>query len=603
MCGIVGYVGTRNAVDVLTVGLSHLEYRGYDSVGLAIQEGKKLITYKEKGKIKNLEKQLEAAREGEPSCGIGHTRWATHGRASKNNAHPHGTENVMLVHNGIIENYLEIKEELLALGYSFESETDSEVAAKYLDYLTKQSISNQKAIELLCDRIHGSYAFAIMFSNEHDVLYGIRYGSPLCLGIGKDEMFLGSDMSPILSYTNEYILLDDREIVRLESDSFVVYRSDGIEVKDKVIHFANWNQESSDRQLFEHFMLKEIHEQPDVLDRTLRTYTQADDEGSLNVSLPIPCDFFTNIKTIHIIACGTALYAGLCAKYWIEAETNYRVMVHTASEFRYYPLKLDDDDCAWFISQSGETADSLACLRMVSEQGIKTLGIVNTQGSSIAREVDVCVYTCAGFEKSVASTKAYTAQLALLYLITLVLQDTSHPHQALVKFQECVTAQQALLEQTDAIETLARKFMDVSAVFFLGRGLDYATSVEASLKLKEVSYVMSDAYPAGELKHGTLALIDPDVLSVFTLTQMNTKEKTLSNVQEVQARAGKVLIISSDAALSNAYDEVLLIPKVDDALMPFISVIAHQLFAYYSANIRDCDIDCPRNLAKSVTVE
>ncbi|MDE8082351.1 glutamine--fructose-6-phosphate transaminase (isomerizing) [Erysipelothrix rhusiopathiae] len=603
MCGIVGYVGTRNAVDVLTVGLSHLEYRGYDSVGLAIQEGKKLITYKEKGKIKNLEKQLEAAREEEPSCGIGHTRWATHGRASKNNAHPHGTENVVLVHNGIIENYLEIKEELLALGYSFESETDSEVAAKYLDYLTKQSISNQKAIELLCDRIHGSYAFAIMFLNEHDVLYGVRHGSPLCLGIGKEEMFLGSDMSPILSYTNEYILLDDREIVRLESDSFVVYRSDGIEVKDKVIHFANWNQESSDRQLFEHFMLKEIHEQPDVLDRTLRTYTQADDEGSLNVSLPIPCDFFTNIKTIHIIACGTALYAGLCAKYWIEAETDYRVMIHTASEFRYNPLKLNDADCAWFISQSGETADSLACLRMVSEQGIKTLGIVNSQGSSIAREVDICVYTCAGFEKSVASTKAYTAQLALLYLITLVLQDTSHPHQALVKFQECVTAQQALLEQTDAIETLARKFMDVSAVFFLGRGLDYATSVEASLKLKEVSYVMSDAYPAGELKHGTLALIDPDVLSIFTLTQMNTKEKTLSNVQEVQARAGKVLIISSDVDLSSTYDEVLTIPKVDDALMPFISVIAHQLFAYYSANIRDCDIDCPRNLAKSVTVE
>ncbi|MBK2404216.1 glutamine--fructose-6-phosphate transaminase (isomerizing) [Erysipelothrix rhusiopathiae] len=603
MCGIVGYVGTRNAVDVLSVGLSHLEYRGYDSVGLAIQERKKIKTYKEKGKIKNLEMQLEAARKGEPSCGIGHTRWATHGRASKNNAHPHGTENVVLVHNGIIENYLELKEELLALGYSFVSETDSEVAAKYLDYLIKQSISNQKAIELLCDRIRGSYAFAIMFLNEQDVLYGVRHGSPLCLGIGKDEMFLGSDMSPILSYTNEYILLDDREIVRVESDSFVVYRSDGIEVKDKVIHFANWNQESSDRQLFEHFMLKEIHEQPDVLDRTLRTYTQADDEGSLNVSLPIPCDFFTNIKTIHIIACGTALYAGLCAKYWIEAETDYRVMIHTASEFRYYPLKLGEADCAWFISQSGETADSLACLRMVSEQGIKTLGIVNTQGSSIAREVDVCIYTCAGFEKSVASTKAYTAQIALLYLITLLLQESKHPHQALVMLQQCIRAQQDLLEQKDDIQALARKYLGISSVFFLGRGLDFATSVEASLKLKEVSYVMSDAYPAGELKHGTLALIDPKVLSIVTLTQMDTKEKTLSNLQEVQARSGQLLLMTSDPMLSSFCDDVFVVPKVDDKTMPFISIIAHQLFAYYSAKIRDCDIDCPRNLAKSVTVE
>lgn len=603
MCGIVGYVGMRNAVDVLTVGLSHLEYRGYDSVGLAVHEKHQLKVFKEQGKIKNLKPLLKTVQERNPGCGIGHTRWATHGSASRKNAHPHGTEQVVLVHNGIIENYVELKDELLREGYRFTSETDSEVAAKYLDYLKTQASSNRLAIQMLCDRIVGSYAFAILFADEPNVIYGVRHGSPLCIGIGKHEMFLASDMSPILSYTNEYVLLENKEIVCIEANNFEVFGPQSNELVNKTIHFANWHQEQSDLEAFDHFMLKEIYEQPDVVKRTLRTYTQTDEFGTKNITLPIPCDFFKGIRTIHIIGCGTALYAGMCAKQWIETHTRYRVTTHIASEFRYHPLTLTDEDCVLFISQSGETADSLACLRMLAAESVKTMGIVNTQGSSIAREVDVCLYTCAGFEKAVASTKAYMGQITLLYLVSLMLQEGTHPHQALVSLMECVEAQHEVLQSQDVIEALAKNYDDISSVFFLGRGLDYTTSIEASLKLKEVAYIISDAYPAGELKHGTLALIDPKVLSVITLTQSKTKDKTISNLQEIQARSGQILLITNDKELQSLVEHVVLIPSVSEDLMPLVSIIVHQLFAYYSAKQRGCDIDCPRNLAKSVTVE
>ena len=606
MCGIVGYVGQRQSASVLLDGLTKLEYRGYDSAGIAVLSQGKIVTIKTKGRLKQLEEKMNAEGVPQGTCGIGHTRWATHGEPSDINSHPHGNARLTIVHNGIIENYMELKEKLVRKGYDFQSQTDTEVVAKLLDYYYKGD--PMEAIRRLIAAIKGSYALGILFRDFPEEIFALRKDSPLIIGIGEGENFIASDIPAVLKYTRNYELIDENEIVRLTKDRVMVYNLDGDLVEKKMLT-ADWDVEAAEKAGYPHFMLKEIFEQPKALKDTVsprlkENLPNFDNEG-------IPNSLFADAQKIHIVACGTAMHAGMIGKNIIEHLARVPVDVQIASEFRYCNPILNENELMIIISQSGETADTLAALRLAKQRRVPTLAVVNVVGSSISREADYVIYTWAGPEIAVASTKAYTVQLGVMYLLAMQFALCKHTmtSEQVAKMgktiQEIPQQMQQILEKTDDCKYYASRFQNASDLFFIGRGLDYAISLEGSLKLKEISYMHSEAYAAGELKHGTISLIDTDVPVIAVATQSNLYEKTVSNIKEVVTRGAKVLLVVKEGLpvdMSTAR-YVLSIPSAEDIYMPLLSVIPLQLFAYYTAVLRGCDVDKPRNLAKSVTVE
>ena len=605
MCGIIGYIGKENSVKHLIEGLRALEYRGYDSAGVAYFDGENnLCRVKAAGRLANVEEKLKSHPEASYShCGIGHTRWATHGEPTDANSHPQGTAALQLVHNGIIENYAGLKSELAALGYTFESDTDTEVAAKLLDYYLRSS-DKLTAIERLRNRIHGSYALGIIFADDPDEIYALRKDSPLIVGLGNGENFIASDITAILRYTRDYYQLEEGEIAIVRKDSVTILR-DGREIK-KEKKTALWDVEAAERGGYKHFMLKEIHEEPEAIVKTLRPRIK---DGLPDFSgEKLDMGSLSKTSRLFIVACGTAMHAGLIAKGLFESLARIPVEVTIASEFRYSDPIVGKGDTVLVISQSGETADSLAALRLAKEKGADTAAIVNVIGSSIAREADSVLYTLAGPEIAVASTKAYTVQTALLALIaincgilrgTLSREDAKELTSGLIDRAPKAVAE--MISRDDETKRLADIIKDAEHLFFIGRGADWHLASEGSLKLKEISYIHSEAYAAGELKHGTISLIVPGTPVIALSTVPELTGKMTSNIREVKARGAKVIAISS-APISEA-DEQLTLPEIDPRLAFLPAAAAVQLLAYHTAVARGCDVDKPRNLAKSVTVE
>lgn len=606
MCGIVGYVGRKDCTKVLLDGLSKLEYRGYDSAGISVIDNNAIKTVKSQGKLANLAKKLEEVGSPKGYCGIGHTRWATHGEPSDINAHPHGNATLSIVHNGIIENYMEIKTRLIKSGYKFVSETDTEVVAKLLDYYYKGNPMD--AIIDTLGEIRGSFALGILFRDTPDTIYAVRKESPLIVGIGKGESFIASDVPAILKYTKEYYLLETDEIAVLKEDEIKFYDTHKQEVS-KEVHVADWDMEAAEKCGYEHFMLKEIHEQPTALKNTIIPRVK---NGIPDLSESgLTSEMLKNFKNIFVVACGTAMHAGMVGKYVIEGLARMPVTVDIASEFRYRNPIVTKDDLVVIISQSGETADTLAALKLAKKKGAKTLAIVNVVGSSIAREADMVLYTRAGLEIAVASTKAYSVQLAVMYLLAFKLAYVK----GVISEDECKSLTSQLLavpeligsylDSKENVQFISSKLVNADSLLFIGRGLDYAMSMEGSLKLKEISYIHSEAYAAGELKHGTISLITENMPVIAVASQTNLFEKTISNIKEVKARGAKVILLCHDDAEveDTVYNYRINLPSINDLLMPLITIIPLQLLAYYTANLRGCDVDKPRNLAKSVTVE
>ena len=605
MCGIVGYSGFRQATEVLLEGLRNLEYRGYDSAGVSVFENGAIRTVKSQGRIQKLEEKI-AFSPLTGTCGIAHTRWATHGIPSDINAHPHRSEHVSLLHNGIIENYLELKEELIAKGYQFVSQTDTEVAAHLISSLYDGD--PLQAISRALTRIEGSYAFAILFDDHPDRVYGARKDSPLIAAVGQGENFILSDISATLKYTKDYYVLEDGDIVEISPEDIRIYDSNLSPVTRELSH-AHWNVEQAQKGGFDHFMLKEIYEQPEAFSKTVVPHVK---DGLPNFERDeIPEDFFESRRHIQIVACGTAMYAGTIGKNLIERFARIPVSVDVASEYRYNNPIVSPGDLVIVISQSGETADTLAALRLAKQKGADTLGVINVIGSSMAREADHVIYTHAGPEIAVASTKAFTVQMAVMFLLALELGlknstlQTEDCRSLMDQLLDCRNSMEHALELTKTIPSLVSQAIDSPSLFYIGRGLDHALALEGSLKLKELSYLHSEAYAAGELKHGPISLIT-DGMPVITLaTQQALLPKTVSNMKEVKARGAKTLLIcrESEAVDIDAYDFRIDLPDAADEFMPFTAAIAMQLIAYYKAVQSGCDVDKPRNLAKSVTVE
>lgn len=607
MCGIIGYIGKENSVAHLMKGLEALEYRGYDSAGVAFfdRDGG-LHCVKAAGRLRNVEEKLAGVPEKDGShCGIGHTRWATHGAPTDINSHPHGTASLMLVHNGIIENHAELKSELAALGYTFVSDTDTEVAAKLLDHYYKEEMRDPaKAIARLISRVTGSYAFGILFADDPEHIWAVRKDSPLIIGLGKTGNFIASDITAILGSTKDYYELDEGEIARVGEKDVVITKDDAEVKKEKKT--ATWDVEAAERGGYAHFMLKEIHEEPEAMSKTLRS----------RIKDGLPCfdgdgiddGVLRNISRLHIVACGTAMHAGLIAKVLIERFARIPTVVDIASEFRYNDPIIGADDLVVIISQSGETADSLAALRLAKAKGAHTLAVVNVTGSSIAREADSVLYTLAGPEIAVASTKAYTVQTSLLSLfavkLALLRGRMSEPDaSAFVRelYERAPKAVDEMIARADEIRAAAERIRTTEDLFFIGRGADSCLAAEGSLKLKEISYIHSEAYAAGELKHGTISLIVPGTPVVALCTVPELREKMRSNIREVKAR-GAMVIAVSDAPVEEA-DLTIVLPEIRSELAFLPAVSALQLLAYYTSVARGCDVDKPRNLAKSVTVE
>ncbi|MDF9838541.1 MULTISPECIES: glutamine--fructose-6-phosphate transaminase (isomerizing) [unclassified Breznakia] len=605
MCGIVGYVGSKKISNsVLIDGLKSLEYRGYDSAGVSILVEDKIKIVKTRGKVAVLEDKLQQYQIPSSTLGIAHTRWATHGAPSKSNAHPHHHGSVTLVHNGIIENYDVIKKELEVKGYVFDSETDSEIAAAYIDYAYQKTFDKVATLILANNKFKGSFAFGILFDDDFDTLYAMRRNSPLIIAVGKDGNYIASDVPAILKYTKKYILLGQDEIAVLRKDDYKFYNLQAKEVCHEVLE-ATMDVADIQKDGYEHFMLKEIHEEPRAVKDTMAAYLQ-DDIQELIQRMPD----LSKYKEIHIVSCGSAMYAGMIAKTLIESKARVRVNVEIASEYRYKNPILDDGVLVLLVSQSGETADTLAALLLAKEQGIDTFAIVNVVGSSIAREAKYVAYTKAGPEIAVATTKAYCTQVALLSLVVLNLSyihkqiDEEEVAKIIKEIHELPSILESLLNDCQYIQ--AGKIISRYAnVFFLGRGLDYAISMEGSLKLKEISYIHSEAYAAGELKHGTISLIEKGTPVIAICTDESLYEKMISNIKEVKARgANVILFVREDLKVSkDYYDYRITIPKVDTLLQGIVTVVPLQLLAYQVANLRGCEIDQPRNLAKSVTVE
>ena len=586
MCGIVGYKGNNNnAIKVVIEGLENLEYRGYDSAGIAYLKDKKIIIEKEAGRIKNLKNKLNL--KDKSNLAIGHTRWATHGNPTKTNAHPHQVGKFTIVHNGIIENYLILKEELIKNNYTFKSDTDTEIACAYLDYLYKQEKDILKSLQSLQKAIKGSYAFGIICEDDKDHLYALRSSSPLIIALGKNENYIASDVPAILKYTNKYIILENYEIAKISSNNITIYNKNLQEV-NKTINTYEGTYESSIKGDYEHFMLKEINEEPDTFEKTINNCLE-------NNFKDIDLKKYTNI---HIVACGSAYHAGLVGKNLIEKYANIKVYTQVASEYRYEKTFYYKNTLVILISQSGETADTLAALRKAKDNNIDTLSIVNVFSSSIARESKYVIYTKAGCEIAVATTKAYLAQLTVLIALTLSLTDKQINKEEITNLKNEITN----LIKKD-YKTIANKIYKAKNIFFIGRGIDYALCMEGSLKLKEISYINSVAYQAGELKHGTISLIEENTPVIAILTEEDLIEKTISNIKEVKARGAHTIIITNKDIQGDFYDEKIIIPKTNELFQQLLTIIPLQLIAYEVAKLNNCDIDKPKNLAKSVTVE
>lgn len=608
MCGIVGYIGDKQATPILLEGLTKLEYRGYDSAGIAILNDGNINIKKAKGRL-NVLKELVEKDNMAGTIGIGHTRWATHGEPSDTNSHPHlsQSELIAVVHNGIIENYLPLKKWLLEEGYIFRSETDTEVVANLLEYYYNGDIV--EAVKKVLDRIEGSYALGVLCKNNPDMIVAARKEAPLIVGIGNDENFIASDIPAILKHTRNVYFLDDHEIAIIKKDSVEFIDVFGRHV-EKSLFEVKWDVEAAEKGGYEHFMIKEIHEQPNAIKDTLRGRIANDSEIVLD-DVKIAKEDLEKINKIFIVACGTAYHAGVVGKYVIENLARIPVEVDVASEFRYRNPLVNEKTLTIVISQSGETADTIAALKEAKKRGSRVIAITNVVGSSISREADDVLYTWAGPEIAVASTKAYTTQLIALFLVAMDLaikRETITKTKAmelsagLKKLPEKV---QYLLDNKDVIQKFAYEHHNAKDVFYIGRGLDYAVAMEGSLKLKEISYIHSEAYPAGELKHGTLALVEDGTLVIALATQEDLFEKMLSNIKEVKARGGFVLAFAKQGnlQLEDVVDKVIYIPDTLKELTPVLTVVPLQLLAYYMAVEKGCDVDKPRNLAKSVTVE
>ena len=612
MCGIVGFTGKHQAAPVLLDALSKLEYRGYDSAGLAVRDGAEPVRIvKAKGRLKVLEEKTDGGRALPGTCGIGHTRWATHGEPSEQNAHPHYSDdgNVVGVHNGIIENYQELREKLLRNGYTFYSSTDTEVALKLIDYYYKKYAHTPvDAINHAMVRIRGSYALAVLFRDYPGEIYAARKDSPMIIGARDGEQFLASDVPAILKYTRTVYYVGNLELARLSPQGIAFYNLDGDEIEKEPVEIL-WDAEAAEKGGYEHFMMKEIHEQPKAVEDTLRSLLK---DGRLTLeNTGLSKEDIGGFRQIFFIGCGSAYHVGVAAQYALEDLTRLPVRVELASEFRYRNAPLPENTLAVIVSQSGETADSLAALRQAKEQGAKTLAIVNVVGSTIAREADFVLYTLAGPEIAVATTKAYSAQLLAVYALAIVFaQDrgTLEGAQAevLVKELEALPGKmERVLEDEARIQWFAAKQLAAKDAFFIGRGLDYAISLEGSLKMKEISYIHSEAYAAGELKHGTISLIEPGTLVVGILTQQKLYEKTLSNLLECKTRGAYLMALTTygNYSIEDNADFVIYIPKTDPHFAPSLAILPLQLLGYYVSVAKGLDVDKPRNLAKSVTVE
>ena len=612
MCGIVGFTGSQEAAPILLDGLSKLEYRGYDSAGIAVRdENAEVEIVKAKGKLKVLKEMTNDGKAVKGTCGIGHTRWATHGEPSALNAHPHCSddENVIAVHNGIIENYQELRDKLLKKGYTFKSQTDTEVAVKLIDYYYKKYLGTPvDALNHALVRIRGSYALAVMFKEYPGEIYAARKDSPMIIGLAEGESYLASDVPAILKYTRNVYYIGNLELARLTKGSVTFYNLDGDEIQ-KEMKTIDWDTEAAEKGGYEHFMLKEIHEQPKVVRDTIHSVLQ---NGRISFeSVGLTDEEMRNIQQIYIIACGSAYHVGMAAQYVLEELTSLQVRVELASEFRYRTMTLAKNSLAIIISQSGETADSLAALRLCKEKGVKTLGIVNVVGSSIAREADDVFYTLAGPEISVATTKAYSCQLVAAYLLAMQFakargEITEERFSALAADIETIPEKiQRILEDKERLQWFASKIVNIKDAFFIGRGIDYAIGMEGSLKLKEISYIHSEAYAAGELKHGTISLIEPGTLVIGVLTQSELHEKTVSNMLECKSRGAYLMGLTAygNYSVEDQVDFTVYVPKVDEHFMGSLAVVPLQLLGYYVSVAKGLDVDKPRNLAKSVTVE
>ena len=612
MCGIVGFVGDRQAAPILLDGLAKLEYRGYDSAGMAVRNGSDPVeVVKAKGRLRVLAEKTNEGKTLRGDCGIGHTRWATHGEPSVDNAHPHCSDdrNVVAVHNGIIENYQELKDKLLRKGYQFYSETDTEVAVKLIDYYYKKYVGTPvDALNHAMIRIRGSYALAVMFKDYPEEIYVARKDSPMILGVENGESYLASDVPAILKYTRNVYYIGNMEIGRLQKGQITFYNLDGDEIEKELVEIE-WDAEAAEKAGYEHFMMKEIHEQPKAVQDTLNSVIK---ENNIDLtSVELSTEDIRQISQIYIVACGSAYHVGVAAQYILEDLARIPVRVELASEFRYRKPILDPNGMVMIISQSGETADSLAALREAKSMGIRTLAIVNVVGSSIAREADNVFYTLAGPEIAVATTKAYSTQLAAIYALAV---QFAFVREEITKeyYEELITEMLMLpekikkvLDDKERIQWFAAKQANAKDIFFIGRGLDYAISLEGSLKMKEISYIHSEAYAAGELKHGTISLLEDNTLVIGVLTQGELYEKTLSNMVECKSRGAYLCAVTSygNYSMEDTADFVTYIPKTDEHFTTSLAVIPLQLMGYYVSVAKGLDVDKPRNLAKSVTVE
>ena len=608
MCGIVGYIGKKNATPILVEGLKKLEYRGYDSAGVAIINDEGINVVKTKGRLAVLEDMLNK-EPVEGMVGIGHTRWATHGEPNDVNSHPHVSENgrIALVHNGIIENYIQIKEFLIGKGYEFKSDTDSEVVAHLIEYNYKGDLV--AAVMATLNEVEGAYAFGVVSTDNPDRLVAARKDSPLIVGLGQGENFIASDIPAILKHTRDFLIIEDKEVVSIERDKVEIYNLLGEKQERGILH-VDWDVSQAEKGGYEHFMMKEIAEEPAALKATINPRIK--DNDIVLDKFNLSDETIKNCEKINIIACGTAYHAGVIGKYAIEKLARIPVEVEVASEFRYRDPIVNDRQITIVMSQSGETLDTLMAMREAKKKGSTTLAIVNVVGSSIAREADDVLYTWAGPEIAVASTKAYNTQVAELYLVAIsfarrkgLLDDETYK-KYLEELQEIPGHVETVLKDKEVIQKFASRHFNAKSVFYIGRGLDYALSMEGSLKLKEISYIHSEAYAGGELKHGTIALIEEGTLVICPLTQEQLLEKMISNIREVKARGAVVLAITLEknaSEVSKVADAVISIPNIDPFFAPTVAVTPLQLFAYYVSVMKGNDVDKPRNLAKSVTVE
>ena len=605
MCGIVGYIGkNEKGKDVVIKGLERLEYRGYDSAGIAFEKNNEVIVQKEKGKIENLKKKIDF--NDKTNVAIGHTRWATHGEANKKNSHPHKFGKITIVHNGIIENYIELKEKLKEYGYELKSDTDTEVAAALLNHLYKITGNIYASITLFKEYVKGSYAIGVLCDDDLSKLYAIKKNSPLIIGVGVGENHIASDVPAILDFTNKYIILEDGEFAIIESDRIKVYDKENVLTTKNVKEFDGVSNDI-EKNGYEKYMEKEIHEQPEVFKKMMTEYIDREENDIKNGLIDL-----SKYKNITIVACGSAMHAGLVGKNLIEKYGDIPVNVEIASEFRYKKLFIDKDTLVIAVSQSGETADTLEAVKIANEKGCDTLGIVNVKESSIARETSKVLYTKAGIEVAVATTKAYSAQVTLLSFLAYSLAKKSNDKEVLNQINTFLSdlnklpvQMREILNNKEEYKELANSIYNNENIFFVGRGIDEALCMEGSLKLKEISYIHSEAYPAGELKHGTISLIDKDTPVVGIVTDEKIADKTISNLKEVKSRGANVIYLTTENLNKDGdfYDKKIIIPDTNSLLQPLLTILPLQLVAYYVAKNRNCDIDKPKNLAKSVTVE